>query len=220
MSQAPDWPRWPHLNWVYVLATDDRSMFRNMPLRIIFNEDVFKQLLLQWIVANDISFHMCKDAFFQRLCVYLAACQPDYSGVYCALPQTGNAIKRYILLWYQAMKEEVKAKLHGMLAKIHFLFDIWSGPNQYAYQTVVAHWVDRDGHLHAALLSLHRFLGAYSGLNQADHLWRTIIDYGIAPFVDMFNVDNATNNDTALMVLAERLRLAGYPSFDPVADRL
>jgi hypothetical protein len=57
-------------------------------------------------------------------------------------------------------------------------------------------------------------------LNQAEHLWRTITDYGIAPFVGMFNVDNATNNDTALVVLAERLRSAGYPSFDPVADRL
>jgi len=146
-------------------------MFGNAPPRIIFNEDVFKQLLLQWIVANDISFRMCEDAFFRRLCAYLAACQPDYSGVYRALPQTGNAIKRYILSWYQAMKEEVKAKLHGTLAKIHFLFDMWSGPNQHAYQAVVAHWVDRDGHLHAVLLSLHRFLGTHSGLNQAGHLW-------------------------------------------------
>jgi hypothetical protein len=57
-------------------------------------------------------------------------------------------------------------------------------------------------------------------LNQADHLWRTITDYGIAPFVGMFNVDNAANNVTALLVLAERLRSTGYPSFDPVADRL
>jgi hypothetical protein len=80
--------------------------------------------------------------------------------------------------------------------------------------------VDRDGHFHAVLLSLHRFLGAHSGLNQADHLWQTITDYEIAPFVGMFNVDNATNNDLALVVLAERLSSAGYPSFDPVADRL
>jgi len=113
------------------------------------------------------------------------------------------------------MKEEVKAKLHGTLAKIHFSFDMWSGPNQHAYQAVVAHWVDRDGHLHAMLLSRHRFLGSFSGLNQADHLWRTITDYEIAPFVGMFNVDNAMNNDTALVVLAERLRSAGYPSCSP-----
>jgi hypothetical protein len=56
-------------------------MFGNAPPRIIFNDDVFKQFLLQWIVAHDISFRMCEDAFFRRLCAYLAACQPDYSSV-------------------------------------------------------------------------------------------------------------------------------------------
>jgi hypothetical protein len=36
----------------------------------------------------------------------------------------------------------------------------------------------------------------------------------------MFNVDNASNKDTALVDLAEQLRTAGYPSFDPVTSRL
>jgi len=93
--------------------------------------------------------------------------------------------------------------------------------SMHAYQAVVAHWADRDGCcLHAVQLSLHRFRGAHSGLNQAHHLWRAITDYGIAPFVRMINVDNASKNDTALVVLAERLRSAGHPSFGPVADRL
>jgi hypothetical protein len=70
------------------------------------------------------------------------------------------------------------------------------------------------------LLSLHHFVGAHSGVNQADHLWETITEYELGPFVGMFNVDNASNNDTALVELAERLRTAGYPSFDPVTSRL
>jgi hypothetical protein len=70
------------------------------------------------------------------------------------------------------------------------------------------------------LLSLHRFVGAHSGVNQADHLWETITEYELGPFIGMFNVDNASNNDTALVELAERLRTAGYPSFDPVTCRL
>lgn len=141
------------------------SMFGNAPPRIIFNEEVFKHLLLKWIVTNDISFHMCEDSFFRRLCSYLATRQPDYSSVYHALSRVGGAIKSYILTWYLTMKEEVKTNLHGTLAKIHFSFDMWSGPNQYAYQAIVAHWVDGGGRLHAVLLSLHRFRGAHSGLN-------------------------------------------------------
>jgi hypothetical protein len=167
-----------------------------------------------------VSFRMCELSTFRTLCAYLAGCQPDYSGVYRALPKSGHAIKRYLLTWYEEIRQEVKAKLHTTLVKIHFSFDMWSGPNRHAYQAVVAHWMDHDGHLHAALLSLHRFQGAHNGFNQADHIWRTIEDYEIAPFVGMFNVDNATNNDTALVEIASRLRIAGHESFDPIEVRL
>jgi len=118
------------------------------------------------------------------------------------------------------MRQEVKAKLHTTVLKIHFPFDMWSGPNRHAYQAVVAHWMDRDGYLHAALHSLHRFQGAHNGFNQAEHIWRTIEDYEIAPFVGMFNVDNATNNNTALAEIASRLRIAGHKSFNPIEVQL
>jgi len=36
----------------------------------------------------------------------------------------------------------------------------------------------------------------------------------------MFNVDNTSNNDTALIEVAKRLRDHGFPSFDPIATRL
>jgi len=163
---------------------------------------------------------MCELSSFRTLCTYLAACQPDYSGIYRALPKSGNAIKRYLLTWYEEMRQEVRAKLHTTSVKIHFSFDMWSGPNRHAYQAVVAHWMDQDGQLHASLLSLHRFEGAHNGFNQADHIWRTIEDYEIAPFVGMFNVDNATNNDTALTEIASRLRRSGHESFNPVEARL
>jgi len=58
------------------------SMFENAPLRIIFNEDVFKYFLLQWIVANDISFCMCEDAFFRRLYAYLAVHTLEMAACY------------------------------------------------------------------------------------------------------------------------------------------
>jgi len=173
--------------------------------RIVFNIDVFKDLLLQWIVQMNVSFHVCEDTTFRSLCSYLAACQPDYSGVYRALPQSGHAIKCYVLTWYDVMRQEVMLQLHATHTKIHFSFDMWSGPNRRAYQAIVAHWMAHDGQLHAVLLSLHRFKGSHSGVNQAEHLWRTITDYGIEPFVGMFNVDNASNNDTALATLAQHL---------------
>jgi len=163
---------------------------------------------------------MCELSTFRTLCAYLTACQPDYSGIYRALPKSGYAIKHFLLTWYEEMRQEVKAKLHTTLVKIHFSFDMWSRPNSHAYQAVVAHWMDRDGYLHAALLSLYHFQGAHNGFNQAEHIWPTIEDYEIAPFVGMFNVDNTTNNDTALTEIASHLRIAGHESFNPIEVRL
>jgi len=33
-------------------------------------------------------------------------------------------MKRYLLTWYEEMRQEVKAKLYTTLVKIHFSFDI------------------------------------------------------------------------------------------------
>ena len=118
------------------------------------------------------------------------------------------------------MRNEVKSKLHSTTIKIHFSFDMWSGPNQHSYQAIVAHWLDGRSTLHTALLSLHRFEGAHSGINQAEHLWHTLQLYDILPFVGLFNVDNASNNDTALVEVARGLRDAGYASFNPIQARL
>jgi hypothetical protein len=107
------------------------------------------------------------------------------------------------------MKRRVKENLRRAEAKIHFSFDMWSAPNHHAYQAIVAHWLDPDGKLHAALLDLHRFRGAHTGLNQAGHFYDTLNDYEIHHFVGKFNVDNASNNDTALEEISRRLQAEG-----------
>jgi len=50
------------------------------------NEEVFNHLLLQWIVANDISFRVCEGPCIRGLYAYLATWQPNCSGVYRAIP--------------------------------------------------------------------------------------------------------------------------------------
>jgi len=139
--------------------------------RILFNKNIFKKLLLLWVVDVNVSFCMCEQPSFHTLCAYLATYQPDYSGIYRVLPQSGNAIKCYLLTWCEAIRNEVKSRLHSTTIKIHFSFDMWCGPNQHSYQAIVTHWLDGSSTLHVALLSLHRFKGAHSGIYQAEHLW-------------------------------------------------
>lgn len=48
--------------------------FGNTPIRVIFNKDIFRLLLLRWIIMNNISFRQVEDESFCTLLVYLCAC--------------------------------------------------------------------------------------------------------------------------------------------------
>jgi hypothetical protein len=91
------------------------------------------------------------------------------------LPSSGCTINRYVLTWYRAMGQDVMSQLNAIHTKIHFCFDMWSGPNRRAYQAIVAHWMARNGWLHAVLLSLYRFQGSHS-VKKAEHHWFIITD--------------------------------------------
>ena len=146
--------------------------------------------------------------------------QPDYTAIHRMLPRSGDAIRRYILAFFEEMRIEVRKNLRAAEIKIHFSFDMWSGLNRHAYQAIVAHWLDSETCLHTALLSIHRFCGAHTGVNQAEHFWTTINDYEIQHLIGKFNIDNASNNDTALQEISRCLTLGGYPTIYPVTECL
>ena len=50
------------------------TAFRNTKPQIIFNKDVFGELLVRWLVVNNISFRQVEQGSFRVLLGYLAAC--------------------------------------------------------------------------------------------------------------------------------------------------
>jgi E3 ubiquitin-protein ligase DOA10 len=50
------------------------KVFGKATKRIEFNLDMFKQLLLRWIIINHIAFHQVEDAAFRTLLRYLLTC--------------------------------------------------------------------------------------------------------------------------------------------------
>jgi hypothetical protein len=133
---------------------------------------------------------------------------------------SGDAIRSQIVSFYMEMKTQVKNKLRTAEAKIHFSFATWKGPDHQTYQAIVAHWLDPQAKLHATLLDLQLLRGPSTRRSQADMFWYTLEEYDIQHLVGKFNVHNGRNNDTALQEISKKLRDAGYPSFDPVADRV
>ena len=66
---------------------------------------------------------------------------------------------------------------------------------------VVAHWIDANRELKTGLLALKIVEGHY-GVDMAAVIEEIVTTYGIRDKVGAFQMDNATNNDTALDALA------------------
>jgi hypothetical protein len=102
---------------------------------------------------------------------------------------------------------------------VHFTFDLWTSPNHRSFLGVVGHWVDADGNLHNTLLGLRRFYGAHTGANQAAYFWQVAKEFSLTKKIGYFTLDNASNNDTALVIIGNMLKGIGV-SFDPIRRRL
>jgi hypothetical protein len=50
------------------------TAFGNTTAKIVFNKDVFRLLLLRWIIVNNISFRQVQDNAFRALLSYLCSC--------------------------------------------------------------------------------------------------------------------------------------------------
>jgi len=88
---------------------------------------------------------------------------------------------------------------------VHFTLDLWTSPNHRALLGIVGHWVGDDGKLHGTLIGLRRFHGAHTGINQAPHFWEVIKFYELETKIVYLTLDNASNNDTALVQIAAYL---------------
>lgn len=79
--------------------------------------------------------------------------------------------------------------------------------------------MDASGLLHGLLLGLRRFLGPHTGANQAGHFWQVAEDFSLTRKIGYFTLDNATNNDSALVEISSLLHNIDV-FFDPVCQRL
>ena len=71
---------------------------------------------------------------------------------------------------------------------------------------ITGHWIDRDFHLHEALLTFKELTGSHTGENLASVIFDTLDDYNIAEKLHCITTDNASNNTKAMETLSTMLR--------------
>ena len=195
-----------------------RQAFGNSSLKIHFNVDVFKQLLVQWMVECHVSFRQVEEPSFRLLLSYLSAVSSSFISIPQCLPRSGNTIRSWTLQMFVNQKH-ILIQLLNNAHMVHFSFDMWTSGNNLALLGMVGHWINMEGISCRALLGLRRLSGAHTGENHGQIVFSILQEYSLTNKIGYFTLDNATNNDTTLAFVEKRLKDIGI-DFDPLENRL
>ena len=212
-----------------------REAFGNTTPRVAFNPEVFKAILLRWMTICNIPFNAVENTSFRLLTGYLAACvrscysflsyvyllivqTASYTAIPRHLPSSGNTIRSWILDTYQKSQIHIRNTINWTDCAVHISLDLWTSPNHRSFLAVVGHLLIGT-EMKTLLLGFRRLIGSHSGENQAALFWEVAAEMGITRRLGYFTLDNASNNDTMLEAIADRLANLGIP-FDPKKRRI
>jgi hypothetical protein len=168
-----------------------------------FNCDDFHLEVDTWLFENNHPLRELKTPAFRRL---IRKTNPEAEA---ALWTSHNSVSRYFMTLYDALLPVVKDELSGALSKIHISFNGWTtkGGKQ-GFLGIVAHYVSRDGKRTDLPIALPQLSGAHSGKNMDRVVSTSLQQFSITPCtISYFVLDNATNNDTAILYLSQKMGL-------------
>ena len=156
--------------------------------------ELFKELLLRWIIDADISFSAVEHPDFRKLLGLL-----NEELINELLPRSGVTIRSWLEAEYRSQKEVLRGKLAASSYRKHLTFDLWTSPQEYALLGITVHFTDALKRPQTSLLALRRLCGAHSGENIGPTLREVLSEYEIpADELGYFTCDNADANDSAV----------------------
>lgn len=166
----------------------------------------WQMAFIDWVVETDTTFEEATHPALRKL--ILTGC-PIVKGL---LPSR-NTIRSWLMSTYSDCQFDVKESLHTARSKVVLSLDAWSAPNHLSLLGVVGHWLDESRSLKTALLGL-RPMRSHTGADIATVVSEVITTYNLKGKVSAYQMDNATNNDTALAAMNSgsqtRLRCLGH----------
>jgi hypothetical protein len=161
-----------------------------------FSEGAFLQLLTNMIVMEDLPQNFVDAPSFRTLVGFL---RPG-----TAIPhrtKQSELIEKY----YSEEVLALKRKLAGVKSCISIGADVWTSPNQLPFMGITGHWITDDWKLSSALIGFEYVEGEHSGSHLADFIINVLDRYEIADRLLAVTTDNASNNDTLVKTLEDRL---------------
>lgn len=175
-----------------------------------FDRAAWQTSYTRWISRSGVSLRQATSDDFYAL---LTEQDPRLETV---IPRSPSTVHDWIVDAYKEAKPKVVRSIANSASKLTISFDGWKANNDALdLLGVVVHYLGDDDKLHNVVLAMCDSLGSHTGANIADNLFNVLKDYQIhGRQIAYFAADNASNNDTALAALAERVDI------DPIASRL
>src|SRR5947209_6667996 len=164
----------------------------------LFDFNLWKLVLIQWIVYCHIAFSQIESPYFRKLVKLLN------EGVAALIP-CRNTIRKWVIQEFEQRKRKMRHELHGARSNIHISFDMWTSPNCYAIMAIVAHYIDSSGTRKVNLIALRSLDGEHTGENMAGLLLKVFREYKIGGYIGFFILDNAFANDTCVDLVLQKL---------------
>ncbi|KAJ6436371.1 transposase-like protein [Purpureocillium lavendulum] len=187
-------------------AADAAEVFQ---LIMPFNEDEYKQKLIDWAIKLRLSYREVTDESTTDLLTYG---KPPLARL---LPTHHSTLSRWVKDSMAARLPFIIELVQSALSTINLSIDGWRAHNRREYIAVCGHFVDGQGHPRTLLLGFPRRYGGHTGDDLAALVKPVILQYGIGEKLGSFVMDNADDNDKCLEVLQR-----SFPSIDPQADRI
>ncbi|KAF8691107.1 Encoded by, partial [Rhizoctonia solani] len=176
-----------------------------------FTLDGFIDHLVRWVVVDDQAFNLLDVPEFRDLMLYVGHGRIKDSD----LPHR-NKLEALAEAMYRIEKDYVDKEMLSKASRglISLTSDLWSDIRIRSFMSVTAHYVNELGLLRDHLIAFRKLDGHHSGINIGQSLHQVLQELGVAHKIGYITLDNASNNHTAMITLADKLSPHGI-TFSP-----
>ncbi|CAG8483782.1 12266_t:CDS:2 [Gigaspora rosea] len=160
------------------------------------NNIKLRNMFARWIVNRQQPFSIVENTKLIEIMQYL---NPTAELV------KADMLKNTIIALYYSGKQELKTYLSSNNSKISFTSDLWTFPNNKAFISATAHYIDESWVLQEMIIDFGLITGKHSGLNISNGFFKVLDDYDIASKFLAITLDNASNSNVFVQELEKKL---------------
>lgn len=158
-----------------------------------WEEKELQAALIDWVILRDVSFNIATSTELRGLLTW------NRTSLLKALPSSVSTITSYVRSTHALRMSEIKALLKTASSRLSISIDVWTSSNYLSFLGVVAHFSDSQYKQRDVLIAFRNLYSDHTGAAQAVIILNVLNKFNVAPRLQAFVGDNASNNDSELI---------------------